>query len=72
MNPLKRLEFWAYVLLIGCGTAFAYIFISIKVTGGYKAQESNLMLLYPEMIMGFVFITIGFICLVRFMKRILK
>jgi len=56
------------LLLTGSGLAFLYIFVSILVTGGYMAIESNPIILWAEIIMGAIITTFGvllFIDLIR-------
>ena len=54
--------------MTGSGLAFLYIFVSILVTGGYMAIESNPIILWAEIIMGAIITTFGvllFIDLIR-------
>jgi len=46
-------------LLIGAGIAFLYIFLSIAITGGYMAVESNKVILVLEIIMAVFLIVVG-------------
>ena len=64
-----KLDTLIAVLTAGAGAAFIYIFISIAVTGGYWAGESNRFILSSEIIMGFIYLALGLIAVVRVIKR---
>jgi len=53
------LEILGHILLIGCGSAFVYIFGSIAVTGGYNACEPNPWVLGVEVGMGLAVTAVG-------------
>ena len=46
-------------ILIGCGIAFTYIFLSIQITGGYRAVEPNSWIRYAEIGLSFIILAVG-------------
>ena len=55
----KFKEILGDLVLIGCGVAFLYIFISIIVTGGYIAVEERIIVNWCEIIMAAVILIVG-------------
>jgi hypothetical protein len=61
MKNLKWLlgNYLEHAAIIGCGGAFMYIFISIAITGGYRAYEPNPFILVSEIGMGVSLVVLG-------------
>lgn len=53
------LEILGDTLLIGCGVAFLFIFISILIVGGYQAIEGIPWVLSAEIGMSVVVLAVG-------------
>jgi hypothetical protein len=62
-------DIFEHALLIGVGCAFGYIFISILVTGGYRAYEPNLFILWEEIIMSVLLIIFGLIRVSKYLRK---
>ena len=56
-------------ILIGCGIAFIYIFLSIQITGGYLAVENTKWIRWSEIFMGFLILAVGLERLIDDLKR---
>jgi hypothetical protein len=55
-------------LIIASGVAFLYIFVSIAVTGGYRAYEPNRIILISEIGMGSVYLFFGLSQFIKYVK----
>jgi len=47
------------LLVIGLAASFIYMFISIKVNGYILAFETNQVVLWGEIVLGFVLLVVG-------------
>lgn len=65
----KLKEILGDLALLGCGMALLGIFISILITGGYEAGESNPYILWGEIIFFSLIVLLG---IERFIKDVQK
>ena len=59
----------AYAILTACGAGLLYVFISIAVTGGYKAVENNPGILFIEVALSAGVFVLGVERLISYLRR---
>ena len=58
------------ILIMACGAAFTYIFLSIIITGGYLAVEQNFIIKWLELFgCGLMVFIIGLVLLIDNVRR---
>lgn len=62
-------EISAYAILTACGAGLLYVFISIAVTGGYRAVENNSGILFIEVALSACIFLFGVERLISYLRR---